>query len=187
MIARALPPEAIKMGGREVFADRYEADWSRQIKRLAVNVPKALDDWVLIYSAHKESLALQFATLAAEIARNVGISFKAPVRVRVPDDRNHTWVESVRDSVDQMIELKTPAKIVVTMVPNDLKERYDAIKKVTCLEIGGKMPSKYDRSSQNCLISFAALFSVPNQVVNAMTFASGKNLSSIVTKIVLQV
>lgn len=56
-------------------------------------------------------------------------------RVAISSVRHAAYVESIRDSIESK-QLTDKAQMVVTIVPNDLKERYDAIKKICCVDIG---------------------------------------------------
>ncbi len=89
-------------------------------------------------------------------------------------DRTSDYLESIQRGREKEPE----AQMVVCMVPNDNKTRYDAIKKHCCLD----KPSKklccvHELKRQHSL-------SVPNQVIRSQTLA--KNVVSVCTKVVLQ-
>jgi len=86
-----------------------------------------------------------------------GMAVTEPTTVETEDDSVRAFLEGTRNAVQQ----KKGIQIVVAVVPNDNKTRYDAIKKYCCLET-----------------------SVPSQVIKARSLE--KNTLSVCSKILLQ-
>merc|ERR1712050_250976 len=88
----------------------------------------------------------------------MGIMVNAPEIIGLPDDRTDTFVRALQGAVNQNTQM------VMVMVPNNRKDRYDAIKKFCCVD-----------------------FPVPSQVVVARTVLKAKGLMSVATKIMIQI
>lgn len=84
--------------------------------------------------------------------------FYAVCSVGIDNDRADTYLQAIRQEVD-----KDMPQIVVTIVPTNRKDRYDAIKKLCCLE----KP-------------------VPSQVIVSRTLSKKQMLMSVCTKIGIQ-
>jgi len=56
-------------------------------------------------------------------------------RVPIENDRTESYLQALRTEID-----KDKPQIVVTIVTSNRKDRYDAIKKLCCLEKPGKDP-----------------------------------------------
>lgn len=54
-------------------------------------------------------------------------------RVAIENDRTETYLNAIRSEVQRDMP-----QIVVAVVPSNRKDRYDAIKKLCCLEMPGK-------------------------------------------------
>ncbi|XP_068943231.1 piwi-like protein 1 [Petaurus breviceps papuanus] len=131
-------------------------DWSREIHKGQLSFPKPLANWLFVFNHENSRLAqilwekLDFAT------RTLGINLKPPKRCPV-QDKTEEYLKVLKDNV-------TPqTQIAVCLLPNNRKEKYDAIKKYLC-----------------------TIRPVPSQCIVAETLKKRQVLLAVVTRLALQ-
>lgn len=159
--ARKLEPEHILMGGhvnlsRHLVGER--ADFSQATTVNQPITPVNLDNWLLIFSQRDQPRARDLTTCMMEGARKLGMRVTAPVTLPLRDDRTETYVRAITSNLSDDVQL------VVTIVPTDRDDRYNAIK-------------------QLCYIDTP----VASQVIKSKTLSQPQKLRSVVQKIMLQI
>uniref|UniRef100_A0A914VYH8 Uncharacterized protein n=1 Tax=Plectus sambesii TaxID=2011161 RepID=A0A914VYH8_9BILA len=160
--ARELPVEELR--GRSQTPYSYAAasgDWAREARAAGMLRTVGLATWLLIFHRNDYRKAERFFSSIRDIARGMNMSIEPPIVIELPDDATSAFVQGITNGIEKAGRRRV--EMVVCVVPNDNKTRYDAIKKVCCLE----KP-------------------VPTQVVKSQTLDNEKNFQSVCLKIVLQ-
>jgi aubergine-like protein len=155
---RVLPQERITMHGRELEYKAVECDWSRGQRSCMMNIPMALENWLFLYAASDregERLKDEFMSCMRRVCQPMGMNLRPPQIVSLESDRTDQYTQAINRHV-------TPnTQMVICLLPNNRKDRYDAIKKLCCV----------DRA-------------VPSQCM--LNRSLSKNAMSVVTKIAVQ-
>lgn len=157
LAGRVLKPEILMFGRGVTRVLNEKADWGNEMKSCSLFKTVALIDWIIVYSAAKRNSASMFAQTYSEVIRSMGIEARAPKNVEVQQDSP----DLLYQTLSQHITDKT--QMVVVIVSSKRKDRYDAIKRVCCLE----KP-------------------VPSQVCTSAIIDAEKKRRSVVTKIAIQ-
>lgn len=116
-----------------------------------------LQNWIIVYPSSKRHAASMFAQTYHEVIRSMGIQANGPKEVQVTQDTPEQLVNSLKQNIDANTQM------VVVVVTSKRKDRYDAIKRICCLE----KP-------------------VPSQVCTSMIIEDEKKRRSVLTKIAIQ-
>lgn len=154
--ARMLPPEKILFGDNKAKQLDERADWSNEIKGKVLR-PVHINNWLIIYPRTKTNTAESFAQCYAQTVRSMGIDAGEPIPIAIGSDKPEEYVNALK------AHIKNNTQIVVCVVTSKRKDRYDAIKRVCCLDIP-----------------------VPSQVVTSQIIDDERKRRSVVTKIALQ-
>ena len=119
--------------------------------------PVALTRWILIYPAQKRNVANDFLAIYGRIIGSLNIRADRPKEVEVPRDDPEMLVSALKQHIDDTVQM------VVVLVTSKRKDRYDAIKRICCLE----KP-------------------VPSQVMTVQVIDHEKKKMSAITKIAIQ-
>ncbi|KAK2562296.1 Piwi-like protein 1 [Acropora cervicornis] len=155
---RVLPPEKIyQSGGRSYSYDPKTADWSREMRGMPLYSTVNLNNWLLIYSSRDSNNAKDFEQTLKKVGGPMGITVAPGIDCRIQDDRTETYLNAIKSNYSHELQM------VVTILTTNRKDRYDAIKKLCCLE----KP-------------------VPSQVIVGRTISKKQMLMSVSTKIAIQ-
>lgn len=156
---RILDKQAILMGGsqRELKIEN-PGDFSKDIRTSSMFGAKIWKTWAVIYVAGRDEACVQdFMQNLRRVCGPLGIMPPtAPIMVKLSDDRVGSYLDAHRNQARD-------CDFVVSIVPNNNKDRYDAIKKL-------------------CYIDAAKL----SQVIVARTLFKKNMLMSVATKIAIQ-
>ncbi|KXJ16819.1 Piwi-like protein 1 [Exaiptasia diaphana] len=156
---RMLPAEAIYQKSKKSSYDPKTADWSRETRGSALHSTVNITNWlVILTNRDRGAIGNDFVSTMKRVLEPMGISTGAPRVVAIDNDRTESYLNAIRSEVGRDMP-----QIVVAIVPTNRKDRYDAIKKVCCLE----MP-------------------VPSQVIVSRTLSKKQMLMSVCTKIGIQ-
>lgn len=157
MNGRALPPEAMFQRNAQFSYKQQEADWSRETRGKELISTVNMTKWKLLYTQRDNNVANDFKQTLQKVCGPMGMQVAEPAMCRLNDDSAKTYIAALKEQI-------TPdTQIVVCIVPNNRKDRYDAIKKLCCVE----RP-------------------VPSQVVVSRTLSKKQMLMSVCTKIGIQ-
>jgi len=156
--ARILNPENIYFKGKKVQEDPSSAEWSRDMKQVNVIQAFNLDNWLILSSGRTAAQAQEFVKYILQVGRPLGIEVGRPKEVPVQDDSPRGFVEAIKANF-----VKGQTQLVVCVLPDQRKDRYDAIKKYCVSEQG-----------------------IVSQCVLAKTLAKEKVVMSACTKIIMQ-
>jgi len=133
------------------------ADWGNDMKGLALLKTINIQNWIVIYPQSKEAAGRKFVQTYGEIMGGMGINSLEPVEYTIRNDDPLTVSQILKE------KLKETTQMVVVVVSSKRKDRYDAIKKICCLELP-----------------------IPSQVVTAQIIDDVKKCRSVVTKVAIQ-
>lgn len=156
---RQLPNEKILMHGEtdqnaSIF-DQKAADWERSIRGKTMRRGIELSKWAIIVTVRDKGLLDAFGATLTRVGTPLGFKISRPNIITIDNDRSATYAEACKSIRD--------VSMVVAIVPNNNKDRYDSIKKIFCVEQA-----------------------VASQVIVAKTLMNQKNLMSVCTKIGVQ-
>lgn len=161
--ARELPAQQLIMksqrGGQiqKISYDIKQADWSRNMRGVNLLNPIHMNDWVIIFPSRDGQVSSKLNDCLIRVGSGMVMRISQPAVVQLGQDRNEQYLQAIRQNL-------TPStQIIVFVVPNDKKDRYDAIKKSFCIDNP-----------------------VPSQVVKTRTISNEKGLMSVATKIAIQ-
>nr|KAG5694355.1 hypothetical protein BaRGS_002209 [Batillaria attramentaria]KAG5702279.1 hypothetical protein BaRGS_002946 [Batillaria attramentaria] len=155
---RILPQEMIyQPAGRNLNYKQEESDWSRDMrgKKMIVAVP--LNTWMILFIRKDSNNARDLSQTLAQVGPPMGMKIAPPKLLELPSDRNEAYLQTLREHLNQQVQM------VVCILPNNKKDRYDAIKKFTTVD-----------------------HPVPSQMVVARTLMKKQGLMSVATKIAIQ-
>lgn len=155
---RTLEPEKIFQRDTSYSYNPQQADWSTAMRGKAMISTVNLDRWIILCTQKDSGVAEALCnTMQQRVSPPMGITVAPPRVELLENDRVDTYTRRIQS-------ILTPdAQIVVCIVPNNRKDRYDAIKKICCVENP-----------------------VPSQVVVARTISKPPQLMSVATKIAIQ-
>ncbi|XP_066267704.1 piwi-like protein 1 [Branchiostoma lanceolatum] len=154
---RVMPPEKISQRSTSFSYKQQDADWSREMRGQQLISCVPLETWLLVFTARDSSLAQNFLQTLEKVGGPMGMSINKPVMCELSDDRTDSYLHTMREQMNDNTQM------VVCIVPNNRKDRYDAIKTFCCV----------DRP-------------VPSQVIVSRTLSKKQMLMSVCTKIGLQ-
>ena len=127
--ARIFPSEVIRVGNNVEFSSGPNADFGREIGRARVLNPVHLENWLLFFTKRDANKANQFFSKMVEVGSKVGIQIRQPRFVELLDDRSTTYKEAIASAINQQVQL------VVCIFPTSRDDRYNAFKKLCCVDI----------------------------------------------------
>uniref|UniRef100_A0AAU7VGH8 Piwi-like protein 1B n=1 Tax=Enchytraeus coronatus TaxID=208440 RepID=A0AAU7VGH8_9ANNE len=157
LIGKRCKKEQVYQGTEELFYNAANADWSREMKNKRFTAPISLDKWVVIVNDRDKKLAGELVDMLGRICPPTGVNVRECEAVVLPDDSNASYLKALREKVNSSVQ------IVVCIVPSNRADRYNAIKTFCCIENP-----------------------VPSQVVVARTLMKSNMLSSVASKIAIQ-
>jgi len=157
MTGRSLAAEAMFQKSCQFSYKISEADWSKETRGKPLIATVNMLQWVLLSTKRDEKIATDFISTLKRVCGPMGMQVADPEQIRLSDDTARGYTASLKERI------KPETQIVVCIVPNNRKDRYDAIKKLCCVE----RP-------------------VPSQVVVTRTLSKQQMLMSVCTKIGIQ-
>ena len=152
---RILSGEDILVGrGKLVTHDSTKGNFTPVIRDNLMFAPKNFASWTIICTQKDKETTNQFADMIDRVSGSLGLIVPTPAIVFIENDRTNTYIQAL-----QSVE----SAMVVCMLPNNNKERYDAIKKLCCCERA-----------------------LPSQVVVVRTLAKKEMMMSVCTKVAVQ-
>jgi len=154
--ARLMPQTEIRQDSMPLRYSRDQADWSRALADSPFNESPSLADWHVVMPKRAEVAGRNFVSELTQVGRRVGMQVSPPEYHVVGDSGTH-FVKCLEQDIDKSTQL------VLCILPDDKKDRYDAIKHTLCC----KKP-------------------IPSQLVLFKTCTKEKILRSVATKVLLQ-
>jgi len=155
---RVIGPESLKFGKNVVKQLDFRADWSNDLRKSTLFSCIKLVNWVVICPERSATALNKFLGYYGNVIGPMGIYADEPATIMARNDNPDTLVNLLKDTIK---EGKT--QMVVVIVTSKRKDRYDAIKRICCLE----KP-------------------VPSQVITSQILEDEKKGMSVVTKVAIQ-
>lgn len=137
--------------------DARSADWQKETRGKRLISAFNMNNWVLLYTQRDERIAADFLSNLKQVAAPMGMNVSDPNKVKLGNDQPRSYSSALQE------QIKPNTEIVVCIVPNNRKDRYDTIKKISCVDTP-----------------------VPSQVVVSRTLSKPQMLKSVCTKIAIQ-
>lgn len=157
MSGRVLPPEKIFQKNKSFSYEPRTAEWSREMRGNPLQSTVNLNNWILIYTSRDSGNAKDFAQTLTKVCGPMGIQVSKPCERELNNDRTESYIGVINERYCSSLQM------VVVILTTNRKDRYDAIKKLCCLE----KP-------------------VPSQVIVGRTISKKQMLMSVCTKIGIQ-
>ncbi|WAR02486.1 PIWL1-like protein [Mya arenaria] len=155
--ARVMPQEKIFQQNGELNYKQEDADWSRDMRGKRLITPVNLQNWVVIFFRRNNQQAQEFVQTLSRVGPPMGMMINNPQPVELQDDRNDSYLTALRQNIGPQTQM------VMCIVPTNKKDRYDAIKKFTCVD-----------------------HPVPSQVIVSRTLSKKQMMMSVATKVAIQ-
>jgi len=155
---RTIESETIMYKDKTVKYNPAEADWSREGRSLPHLVPKHLNRWLLIFTQRDAQVAKAFVDALYKVCTPFGMNVAFPEPCELPNDRADAYINAIRTKAHPQLDL------VCCILTNNRKDRYDAIKKVLCVDCP-----------------------LPSQVLLTKTLQRQGQLMSVATKVGIQI
>ncbi|XP_071439350.1 piwi-like protein Ago3 [Hetaerina americana] len=153
--ARLLDVEEIIVGGGSLRNKTPE--FGMDICRREVIHAIHLENWVLLHTNRDSEVANEFVKISKRVGPPMGIQVHDPKKVSLPNDRIETYVAALKDQGNEV-------QCIVIIFPSSRDDRYAAVKKVACCDLG-----------------------IPTQVINSRTLQDDRRVRSVIQKILLQI
>ncbi|CAF1131387.1 unnamed protein product [Adineta steineri] len=158
LTGRTMEAESIIYKDRTIKYNPLEADWSRDGRSLAHLSAKHLDKWIVIFYQRDSQVAHQFVDALYKVCTPFGMRVDFPEMIELPNDRSETFIRAIENKAHPQMDL------VCCILTNNRKDRYDAIKKVLCVDCP-----------------------VPSQMLLSKTLQKPGQLMSVATKVGIQI
>ncbi|CAF2228788.1 unnamed protein product [Rotaria magnacalcarata] len=157
--ARTLEPETINYSDRSVRYKQQEADWSRDGRSCRHLKPGHLDKWLVVYEGKQKPIANELINTLYNVCTPMGMRVEYPEIAELQNDRPETYLKALEQYC-----LNQQYNLVLCVLSNNRKDRYDALKKFLCMDTA-----------------------VPSQMVLLKTLNKRGQLMSVATKIGIQI
>jgi len=160
---KRLPPEIITFKATQanpgsMYEVQGSVDWGNDMRSVHMWTSVRLDRWIVVASPRDQTELNTFLQTLQRVVPPQGLEFAAPKIVSLKDDRPETYVQGIRSVFQESVQM------VVCILPNDRKDRYDAIKKLCCTQLN-----------------------VPTQCLQAKVIRNQKIMMNVVTNIAMQI
>ncbi|WAR02492.1 PIWL1-like protein [Mya arenaria] len=155
---RVLPKEEIRQPeGNVLKYDQERADWSQDMRGKSMITSVDMIDWLVVFTQRTRNQTQEFVQTLSRVGPPMGMRINNPIPIELHDDRNNSYLQGIKDNLNGRIQM------VLIITPTNKKDRYDAIKKLCCVD-----------------------HPVPSQVVVARTLNKKQMMMSVATKVAIQ-
>ena len=160
--ARVLPVEMITMGARnrspQFVYDPKSAEWSREMRNLALLGPKSCQNWVMVYLVRDSKMASDVFDSLKRVGGPMGMQFANPKQVELQNDQTASYINGLKTNC------RPGTDFVLCLLSTNRKDRYDAIKTHLCVENP-----------------------IPSQMIFTKTLSKQQMMMSVCTKVAIQI
>nr|ASR73908.1 piwi-like protein 1 [Acipenser dabryanus] len=154
--ARVLPTERISQGAKIYEYSPWVAEWSREMRGAPLISTRPLENWLMLYTRRNLDSAQALLQALNKVSPPLGIRVQRACMIEI-EDRQESLMRALQHNVNPQTQM------VVCILPNNRKDKYDAVKKFLCVDCP-----------------------TPSQCVVARTLSKPQALMTIATKIALQ-
>ncbi|XP_029016531.1 piwi-like protein 1 [Betta splendens] len=156
LVGRVLPAERIFQGSRSYEYNPWVADWSKEMRGVPLISSPPLQNWLVFHTRRTGNEAQSLLQTLQRVSGPVGIQMQRPIIIEYEDNQ-----ESLLRALQHNVGHQT--QMVVVVLPNNRKDKYDAVKKYLCVDCP-----------------------TPSQCVLSRTLSRPQALMTVATKIALQ-
>ncbi|KAK5606868.1 Piwi-like protein 1 [Crenichthys baileyi] len=156
LTGRVLGGERIIQGSRSYEYNPQSADWSREMRGIPVISSPPLENWLVFHSRRNTNEAQSLLQTLHKVSAPLGIHMQRPSVIEF-EDHQLALLKALQHNVGPQTQM------VVVVLPNNNKDKYDSIKKYLCVDCP-----------------------TPSQCVVARTLSRPQALMTVATKIALQ-
>jgi len=155
---RVLSQTVISQSGNPLNYRREGADWSRELDRSPFTQSVPLENWVVFCPSNLVQQSRRFVQELQQVGRRVHMDVAMPEFKSFAGSGGAEYVRQMREP-----GVMEKAQLIMCVLPDDRKDRYDAIKQLLCCSNA-----------------------VPSQNVLLKTITKDKILRSVATKVLMQ-
>lgn len=89
-------------------------------------------NWAILFNTKDETTAQMFCKQLAICGRPLGMKINPPMPVKVPGTNPEVFVSTINNTVRTFKKLQ----LLVIIFPNLREDRYNAVKRICCAELG---------------------------------------------------
>ncbi|XP_054466265.1 piwi-like protein 1 [Anoplopoma fimbria] len=156
LTGRVLPAERIFQGPKSYDYNPKDADWSREMRGVALISSPPLDNWFLFHTRRTANEAQSLLQTLIRVSGPLSIRIQRAVMIEY-DDHQESLLRALQHNVVPQTQM------VVVVLPSNRKDKYDSIKKYLCVDCP-----------------------TPSQCVLSRTLSKPQALMTVATKIALQ-
>lgn len=156
LTGRILREETIFQGSRSYEYNPMTADWSREMRGLAVIQSPPLSNWLLFHTRRNNNEAQALVQSLNRVSGPLGIRVQRPVVIEY-EDHQEALLRGLQHNVGPQTQM------VVVVLSSNRKDKYDSVKKYLCVDCP-----------------------TPSQCVVSRTLSRPQALMTVATKIALQ-
>jgi len=109
-------------------------------------------NWAIMYNPRDETTAKSFCKQLVACGRPLGMEINPPKPIKVQGTNPEVFVSTINNTIKNNSEIQ----LVVIIFPNQREDRYNAVKRICCSEIG--IPSQVLRETTIELIIIIYIF-----------------------------
>lgn len=91
-----------------------------------------LSNWAILYNPRDESTAKSFCKQLAICGQPLGMDIKPPRPIKIQGVNPEVFVSTINSTLKSNSDLQ----LVVIIFPNQREDRYNAVKRICCSEMG---------------------------------------------------
>uniref|UniRef100_A0A3B5ABU8 Piwi like RNA-mediated gene silencing 1 n=1 Tax=Stegastes partitus TaxID=144197 RepID=A0A3B5ABU8_9TELE len=156
LTGRVLRGETIFQGSKSYEYNPMTADWSREMRGLALMQSPPLNNWLMFHTRRNHNEAQSLVQTLSRVSGPLGLRIQRPVVVEY-DDHQESLLRALQHNVGPQIQM------VVVVLSSNRKDKYDSVKKYLCVDCP-----------------------TPSQCVVSRTLSRPQALMTVATKIALQ-
>lgn len=157
LTGRIVPCETIFMNQQKKMVPR-DKDFTMLVRSDPMHAVVNLQDWLVVCTRYDRDKTNEMLSVLCSVANKLGMRIQKPTLFEIKDDRINTYFSAFRDNYRP-----GSTQMVMFILPNNKKERYDALKKYTYVDNA-----------------------VPSQVIVSRTISKPKGLMTVATKVAIQ-
>ncbi|XP_050425877.1 piwi-like protein Ago3 [Adelges cooleyi] len=152
--------EVIILGNNIKKPIKDNMDWGNDVAKNAMFSIVNMNSWAILYIQKEEQVTYSFCNKLISSGRILGMNIEVPNKIKVSGNNPEHFITAIQNVTSNIKNLQ----MVVIIFPNQREDRYNAVKKICCADLG-----------------------IPSQVIVSRTISKPDKLASITQKIALQI
>lgn len=105
-----------------------------------------MSNWAILYGSKEEPTAKSFCKQLVMCGGPLGMVINSPKPVKIPGTNPEVFVSTINNTIRSYPDLQ----LIVIIFPNQREDRYNAVKRICCAEIG--IPSQVKFTSNHIIM-----------------------------------